>query len=155
MKRKMVLWELVVRDMHPLSRILDIKFPQSIDSHAPQTGASDWEGLARVKYLVAVPYAPGLAGDLLAVGNDEAAYGLLDFLRWGPAEQGHRTREIVWHEQVIAFRGKRHEHLVLTVVPAKDDLDARVDPVVTAYGEQPDVAGGYSLLVLEQVAEFI
>jgi hypothetical protein len=134
---------------------LDIGFPLSIHSHAPQTGAIDWERLARIKYLVAVPYAAGLAGDLLAVGTEAAAYGLLDFLRWGPAQQGHGTREIMRHEEVIAFEGKRHEHLVLTVVPAKDNLNARVDPVVTAYGEQPDVAGGDSMLVLEQVAELL
>lgn len=92
------------------------------------------------------------AGDLLTVGYDETADGLLEVLRRDPMQQGHGTLEALRYEQVVTMRRQRHEHLVLLIIPAEDDLDAGVDPVVAAYGQESYIIGVDGLLVFEEIA---
>jgi hypothetical protein len=124
----------------------------TVSSDSAQARDIDRKRFSGIEYLVPVSDAIGAAGNPLAVSDDKAADGLLYVLGGGPVQQGNRAREVLRHEKVIAVRGERHEHIIFTVIAADDDFDPRIDPVMAAHGQEPDVVGINRIIFFEQVA---
>ena len=115
----------------------------------------DRKWFARIECLAPESNATDLTRDLLTVGDDQSAYGLLYLRVRRSRKNGHRSRESMGHEEVISMRSQRHQDLVLTVVAAKNDPDTAVEFKMTAYGQELDVAGSCRFMVPETVTEFL